>query len=46
MQFDFFSLLFRYPNDENTYNIDQQFLLGPAILVSPNLVSVNINTRA
>jgi len=34
-------LLFRYPNDENTYNIDQQFLVGPAVLVSPNLVQVN-----
>ncbi len=33
---------FRYPNDANTYNIDQQFLVGRALLVSPNLVSVNI----
>jgi alpha-glucosidase (family GH31 glycosyl hydrolase) len=33
-------LLFRYPDDENTYNIDQQFLIGRAILVSPNLQSV------
>ncbi len=32
---------FRYTDDPNTYNIDQQFLVGPAILVSPNLVSVN-----
>ncbi|CAF4104310.1 unnamed protein product [Adineta steineri] len=31
-------LFFEYPNDENTYNIDKQFLVGPAILVSPNLV--------
>lgn len=34
-------ILFRYPNDQNTYNIDQQFLIGSAILVSPNLVFVN-----
>ncbi len=32
---------FRFPNDENTYNIDQQFLIGRAILVSPNLKTVN-----
>jgi alpha-glucosidase (family GH31 glycosyl hydrolase) len=30
-----------YTDDPNTYNIDQQFLVGSAILVSPNLVSVN-----
>ncbi len=34
------SISFRYPDDEYTYNIDQQFLVGSAILVSPNLVSV------
>jgi hypothetical protein len=33
--------LFRYINDQNTYNVDQQFLVGSAILVSPNLVSVS-----
>ncbi|UJR37338.1 hypothetical protein I4U23_030046 [Adineta vaga] len=32
-------LFFEYSNDENTYNIDQQFLIGSALLVSPNLVS-------
>ncbi len=32
---------FRFPNDANTYNIDQQFLIGRAILVSPNLKMVN-----
>lgn len=36
--FSFF--IFRYPNDPNTYNIDQQFFVGPAILVSPNIVAV------
>jgi alpha-glucosidase (family GH31 glycosyl hydrolase) len=30
----------RYLNDENTYDIDQQFLVGRAILVSPNLLPV------
>jgi alpha-glucosidase (family GH31 glycosyl hydrolase) len=35
-----FSLLFRYLNDENTYDIDQQFLVGRALLVSPNLLPV------
>ncbi|CAF0929492.1 unnamed protein product [Adineta ricciae] len=32
-------LFFEYPNDANTYNIDQQFLIGTALLISPNLVS-------
>jgi alpha-glucosidase (family GH31 glycosyl hydrolase) len=32
---------FRYPNDGNTYGIDQQFLVGRALLVSPNLMNVN-----
>jgi alpha-glucosidase len=36
----------RFPNDNKTLGIDQQFLIGRAILVSPNLVSVNINTRS
>ncbi|CAF4135854.1 unnamed protein product [Rotaria magnacalcarata] len=30
-------VFFEFPGDENTYNIDQQFLIGRAILVSPNL---------
>ncbi|CAF4140355.1 unnamed protein product [Rotaria sordida] len=30
-------LVSEYPNDENTFNIDQQFLVGRALLVSPNL---------
>lgn len=33
----------RFPNDEKTLGIDQQFLIGRAILVSPNLVSVSAN---
>ncbi|CAF0978923.1 unnamed protein product [Adineta steineri] len=32
-------LFFEYLNDKNTYNIDQQFLIGRALLISPNLVS-------
>ena len=32
--------LCRYLNDENTYSIDQQFLVGRALLVSPNLLPV------
>ncbi|CAF4343495.1 unnamed protein product [Rotaria socialis] len=32
-------LFFEYINDVNTYNVDEQFLLGRAILVSPNLIS-------
>jgi hypothetical protein len=49
--FCFFVLFFkpseflRFPNDNNTLGIDQQFLIGRAILVSPVLVSVNINTQ-
>jgi alpha-glucosidase (family GH31 glycosyl hydrolase) len=34
-------LKFRYPNDANTFGIDQQFLVGRALLVSPNLIAVN-----
>ncbi|CAF4749314.1 unnamed protein product [Rotaria socialis] len=34
-------LHFEFPNDNNTLGIDQQFLIGSAILVSPSLVSVN-----
>lgn len=32
-------LFFEYPNDKKTFNIDKQFLVGRALLVSPNLVS-------
>ncbi|UJR37339.1 hypothetical protein I4U23_030047 [Adineta vaga] len=32
-------LFFEYLNDGDTYSIDQQFLIGRALLVSPNLVS-------
>ncbi|CAF3709824.1 unnamed protein product [Rotaria sordida] len=32
-------LFSEYLNDGNTYGIDQQFLVGRAILVSPNLIS-------
>ncbi|CAF3783626.1 unnamed protein product [Rotaria sordida] len=39
-------LFFEYPNDEITYNIDRQFLVGPAILVSPNLVSNSSTVHA
>lgn len=31
----------RYPQDQTTFNIDQQFLLGRALLVSPNLLPVS-----
>ena len=37
--------LFRYLDDENTFSIDQQFLVGRAILVSPNLLPVIILLR-
>ncbi|CAF1263699.1 unnamed protein product [Adineta ricciae] len=30
-------LFFEFPDDMDTYNIDQQFIIGRAILVSPNL---------
>ena len=32
---------FRYSNDPNTFDIDQQFLVGRAILVSPNLLPMS-----
>lgn len=32
--------LFRYPNDNNTYIIDTQFLWGSALLISPVLQEV------
>ena len=31
------SLLFEFPSDSATYGIDQQFMVGSAILVSPVL---------
>ncbi|CAF3436622.1 unnamed protein product, partial [Rotaria sp. Silwood2] len=36
----------RYINDANTYNIDQQFLVGRALLVSPNLLPESNNVHA
>lgn len=33
-------ILFRYPSDINTYNIDSQFLWGSALLISPVLKEV------
>ncbi|OWF43597.1 Maltase-glucoamylase, intestinal [Mizuhopecten yessoensis] len=30
-------LMFEFPEDENTWNIDRQFLIGPAFMVSPVL---------
>ncbi|CAF1330547.1 unnamed protein product [Adineta ricciae] len=39
-------LFFEYPNDENTYNIDRQFLVGPALLVSPNLLQNSTTVHA
>ena len=30
-------LFFEFPSDSNTYGIDQQFMVGSAILVSPVL---------
>ena len=29
--------MFRFPLDENTYGIDEQFLVGPAVLITPVL---------
>ncbi|KAK6195437.1 hypothetical protein SNE40_000868 [Patella caerulea] len=31
------ALLFEFPEDRNTWSIDRQFLLGPALLISPAL---------
>ncbi|UJR17013.1 hypothetical protein I4U23_003911 [Adineta vaga] len=39
-------LHFEFPNDENTLGIDQQFLIGRAILVSPNLVANTTTVHA
>ncbi|CAF4792919.1 unnamed protein product, partial [Rotaria sp. Silwood2] len=39
-------LFFEYPNDANTYDIDEQFLVGRAILVSPNLISESVTVHA
>ncbi|CAF4303376.1 unnamed protein product, partial [Rotaria magnacalcarata] len=38
-------LHFEFPNEDITLGIDRPFLIGRAILVSPNLVSVNINAK-
>ncbi|CAF3695883.1 unnamed protein product [Adineta steineri] len=40
------SLFSEYLNDENTYNIDQQFLIGRALLVSPNLLPESNSVHA
>ncbi|CAF1315715.1 unnamed protein product [Rotaria sordida] len=37
-------LHFEFSNDNKTLGIDRQFLIGRAILVSPNLVSINNTT--
>ncbi|CAF1071871.1 unnamed protein product [Rotaria sordida] len=39
-------LHFEFPNDNKTLGIDQQFLIGRAILVSPNLVSQTTTVHA
>jgi lysosomal alpha-glucosidase len=39
-------LFFEYPDDETVYNIDQQFLIGRALLVSPNLQSESNTVHA
>ncbi|CAF3707781.1 unnamed protein product [Rotaria socialis] len=39
-------LHFEFPNDNNTLGIDQQFLIGSAILVSPSLVSQTTTVHA
>ncbi|CAF1621154.1 unnamed protein product [Adineta ricciae] len=39
-------LHFEFSDDENTLGIDQQFLLGRAILVSPNLISNTTTVNA
>ncbi|CAF1325747.1 unnamed protein product [Adineta steineri] len=39
-------LFFEYPNDRNTYTIDQQFLIGRALLVSPNLKTETTSINA
>ncbi|CAF1099400.1 unnamed protein product [Rotaria sp. Silwood1] len=36
----------RFPNDNKTLGVDQQFLIGRAILVSPNLVSQTTTVHA
>jgi len=40
------ALLFQFPNDPNTFSIDQQFMLGSAILVSPVLTQGATSVRA
>ena len=37
--------LCRFVSDRETWNIDRQFLLGPAFLVSPVLEAVSMETR-
>ncbi|CAF1109689.1 unnamed protein product [Adineta steineri] len=39
-------LHFEFPDDDNTIGIDQQFLIGRAVLVSPNLVSNTTTVHA
>ena len=36
----FILVAFRFPNDKETYPMDKQFLLGPALLITPVLVQV------
>ncbi|CAF1050538.1 unnamed protein product [Adineta steineri] len=39
-------LFSEYLNDKNTYNIDQQFLIGRALLISPNLLPESNSVHA
>ncbi|GBL98283.1 Lysosomal alpha-glucosidase [Araneus ventricosus] len=39
-------LFFEYPQDKNTYSIDEQFLLGPAFMVIPVLYEGAVNVTA
>jgi alpha-glucosidase (family GH31 glycosyl hydrolase) len=41
----FTSCYHRYPNDQNTFAIDRQYLVGRALLVSPNLSPVSACVR-
>ena len=40
------SLVFEFPKDRNTYNIQTQFLWGPALLISPVLVQSSTEVNA